>query len=78
VDLPPLWLAPGLYTLSFKLIGRTADNRDERLLSPPVLLDVTGADGRVGRARLAPPLRWTIRRSEPARDHESSGALSRT
>jgi lipopolysaccharide transport system ATP-binding protein len=60
VELPPLWLAPGVYTLYFKFIGRILSGRDERLISDSVILDVTGESHGIGRALLAPSARWTM------------------
>jgi lipopolysaccharide transport system ATP-binding protein len=59
VELPPLWLNPGLYSLHFKLIlgggyGST------RYLSDTFPLDVAGASS-VGEAVLRPGARWSFR-----------------
>ena len=60
VELPPLWLAPGVYTLYFKFIGRKPCGMEERHLSARAVIDVTGnADG-ISRANLAPPVNWTL------------------
>jgi lipopolysaccharide transport system ATP-binding protein len=60
VELPPLWLAPGVYTLYFKFLGRTLAGRDNRLISESVILDVTGESNGIGRALLAPTAHWTM------------------
>jgi lipopolysaccharide transport system ATP-binding protein len=60
VELPPLWLAPGVYTLYFKFIGRKPCGRDERHLSERVVIDVIGSADGIGRANLAPPVNWTL------------------
>jgi lipopolysaccharide transport system ATP-binding protein len=60
VELPPLWLAPGVYTLYFKFLGRTIAGRDNRLISESVILDVAGESNGIGRALLAPSARWTM------------------
>jgi lipopolysaccharide transport system ATP-binding protein len=58
VELPPLWLNPGLYSLHFKLIlgggyGST------RYLSDTFPLDVAGASS-IGAAVLQPGARWSV------------------
>ena len=60
VQLPPLWLTPGIYTLYFKLVGRTASGADERATSERALLDVTGSVNGVSRAILAPRAQWAL------------------
>jgi lipopolysaccharide transport system ATP-binding protein len=60
VELPPLWLAPGVYTLYFKFIGRKPCGRDERHLSERAVIDVIGSADGIGRANLAPPVTWTL------------------
>jgi lipopolysaccharide transport system ATP-binding protein len=72
VALPPLWLAPGVYTLQFKLIGETTAGADERHVSERVVLDVTGEVEALDGARLAPPAQWEM---TPARVVEKVGAL---
>jgi lipopolysaccharide transport system ATP-binding protein len=60
VELPPLWLAPGVYTLYFKFVGRKACGGEERHLSERAVIDVTGSADGIGRANLAPPINWTL------------------
>lgn len=60
VDLPPLWLAPGVYTAYFKLIGRRSTGGEVRQLSDRAIVDVKGGFTGISRASLAPPLRWSI------------------
>ena len=60
VELPPLWLAPGVYTLFFKFIGRKRCGMEERHLSERAVIDITGSSDGIGRANLAPPLDWTF------------------
>lgn len=62
IQLPPLWLTPGLYTLYFKFVGRTTNGGDEKSSSERVLIDVTGSVMGVGRAILAPTATWTLDR----------------
>jgi lipopolysaccharide transport system ATP-binding protein len=61
VQLPVLWLAPGVYSVYFKCIGRHADGSDVRLLSERALLDVGGTVAALGKALLAPDAAWTVR-----------------
>jgi lipopolysaccharide transport system ATP-binding protein len=60
VDIPALWLAPGVYTVHFKFIGQTIDGPEQRHLSERVILDVTGDIEGISRANLVPPLSWTM------------------
>ena len=60
MELPALWLAPSLYSLHFKFIGRTATGAEERHVSERAILDVTGTINGIGRASLAPPTKWTM------------------
>ena len=60
VELPNLWLAPGVYTLYFKFIGRKPSGMEERYLSERSVIDITGSADGIGRANLAPPLDWTF------------------
>src|SRR6266850_1271597 len=62
VELPPLWLAPGVYTLFFKFIGRKPSGMEERHLSERAVIDITGSADGIGRANLAPPVDWTFAR----------------
>ena len=71
VELPPLWLAPGIYTLYFKFIGGKPTGTEERHFSERVILDVTGKVNGISRANLAPPLRWALAH-ESARGREGS------
>ncbi len=59
-SLPPLWLAPGLYTMHFKFSGRTATNVEVKYVSERRVLDVTGWSQERGRALLAPECTWAI------------------
>ncbi len=60
VQVPPLWLAPGLYNVHLKLLGRTHDGRDVRYTSEHRLIDVLGWNGQHGKAYLAPECRWIV------------------
>ena len=61
VELPPLWMAPGVYSVYFKFIGRTQDGGDVRHLSERAIIDVEGSIAAVGKALLAPAAVWTTR-----------------
>jgi hypothetical protein len=68
VEVPPLWLKPGVYTLFLKLTARRASGEEKRVTSERVLLNVTGRLNNHGqdRAVLAPPLRWSLARERAA------------
>jgi lipopolysaccharide transport system ATP-binding protein len=65
VDLPSLWLAPGVYSAYFKFLGHkevlgSPTSTEDRPRSERVIIDVTG-DGRgISKAFLAPPVKWTV------------------
>ncbi|HEX8849561.1 MAG TPA: ABC transporter ATP-binding protein [Gemmatimonadaceae bacterium] len=61
VEMPPLWMAPGVYSVYFKFIGRTQDGGDVRHLSERAIIDVEGSIAAVGKALLAPAAVWTAR-----------------
>jgi lipopolysaccharide transport system ATP-binding protein len=60
VNLPPLWLAPGVYTAYFKFIGQNSSDRQERHLSDRAVFEVPGSVENLGRAVLAPSCDWEI------------------
>ncbi|MDT7604945.1 MAG: lipopolysaccharide transport system ATP-binding protein [Acidobacteriota bacterium] len=68
VEVPALWLKPGIYTIFFKLTGRRASGEEKRYTSERVMLNVTGRLSNHGqdRAVLAPPLRWSLARERAA------------
>lgn len=59
-EFPPLWLAPGLYNVHLKFIGRDATGHDVKFVSERQLLDVTGWSSDHARALLAPSCDWTV------------------
>jgi lipopolysaccharide transport system ATP-binding protein len=59
-SLPPLWLAPGLYTVHFKFVGCSTRNVDARYLSERRILDVRGWSKDRANAMLAPTCEWAI------------------
>jgi len=75
VELPTLWLAPGVYTLYFKFIGRKPCGMEERYLSERSVIDITGSADGIGRANLAPPLDWTFAPDTGLANQEASGSL---
>ncbi|MCM3874378.1 MAG: polysaccharide ABC transporter ATP-binding protein [Pyrinomonadaceae bacterium] len=60
VEIPPLWLAPGMYTLSFKFIGHDSLGHEQRHISERAMLDVAGSVNGIGKAYLDPPSDWTL------------------
>jgi lipopolysaccharide transport system ATP-binding protein len=62
-EIPPLWLMPNVYTLYFKLHGRTDSGEEARYLSERVILDVADqtkqSAGKI-KATLIPPISWSI------------------
>jgi lipopolysaccharide transport system ATP-binding protein len=60
VELPVLWLAPGVYTVYFKLICAGESGMETRHLSDREIVDIVGPARGRGRASLAPPLRWNV------------------
>lgn len=63
-EFPPLWLALGVYTVSFKFVGHKSGIDDQTMLSERVLLDVSGSVNGKSRAILAPQLGWKIQVKE--------------
>ena len=74
VALPPLWIAPGVYSVYFKFMGRSEEGGDIRHLSERAIIDVQGSIAAVGKALLAPAATWTARVPSPLsplRDQQS-------
>jgi lipopolysaccharide transport system ATP-binding protein len=44
VKFPGLWLRPGVYSVHFKLLMNTADAGSGRIISDPLMMDVSGTD----------------------------------
>jgi lipopolysaccharide transport system ATP-binding protein len=59
-SVPPLWLAPGLYTVHLKFLGRTARHADGKFVSERRILDVRGWSQDRANASLAPVCEWTV------------------
>jgi hypothetical protein len=64
IDVPALWLAPGVYRVFCKFIGRTSEGAQRHQWSEPVLLDVTGSIAGIRHAMLAPAVRWNVTPSD--------------
>lgn len=64
IDFPALWLAPGVYTLRFKFMGRDSSGRDWKCESERVLVNVTGSMEGLSRAKLAPAAQWSLQSDE--------------
>lgn len=64
VDLPALWLVPGVYTAHFKMRADNSEGFGERLMSDRVLFEVMGSFDGVSRAILSPDCRWTLSATE--------------
>ena len=64
VNLPPLWLAPGVYTVHFKFLATKPDGTDDRMISERAMLDMDGDSYGIGRATLAPVVRWNLENEE--------------
>jgi lipopolysaccharide transport system ATP-binding protein len=64
VDFPILWLAPGVYTMHFKFIGRDRSGRDVKCESERAIINVTGKTDGLSRAKLAPAANWTLTAEE--------------
>lgn len=75
VEFPPLWLAPGVYTVSFKFVGRKPSDIEEKHLSERALLDIGGRSNGKSRASLAPTLNWKMTPSIASEDERECRAL---
>jgi len=69
VDLPPLWLAPGIYSAYFKFLGHrqglsqssnSFNSSEDRPRSERIMLDVVGDARGISRASLAPNVQWEL------------------
>jgi len=59
VELPPLWLTPGLYTVYSKFLSRSM-GRAARSQSDRLPLEITGPFDRTGKTLLSPKVAWNI------------------
>jgi lipopolysaccharide transport system ATP-binding protein len=60
VNVPVLWLSPGLYTVHLKFLGRSARGVDFKYTSERRILDVRGWSQDRANALLAPACTWAI------------------
>jgi lipopolysaccharide transport system ATP-binding protein len=60
LECPPMWLAPGVYTVFLKFLGTTRAGEDQRHVSERAIVDVTGDSDGIGQASLAPNIAWTM------------------
>jgi lipopolysaccharide transport system ATP-binding protein len=60
VNVPGLWLSPGVYAGYFKVIASTAGITDIRATSEKVMLEVDGDPESSGKAVLNPALEWKV------------------
>ncbi len=62
VDLPALWLAPGIYVVHFWFTGSRMDGEEKRCQSPQVMLNVAGSFRGLDYSRvlLYPPVHWNV------------------
>jgi len=66
VRFPGLWLRPGVYSVSFKLLAAAAGTGNARFLSDSIMLDVTGSDDpEMLLGRLTPNASWEVMDSMP-------------
>jgi hypothetical protein len=70
-ELPPMWLAAGLYTVHFKFFGRSASGVDLKYLSERRILDTRGWTNERANALLAPTCRWSLERVSESQHSES-------
>ena len=68
LSFPALWLRPGVYSLHFKLMGRSLSEGTGRYLSDTVMLDVAGElPSEMLRGTITPDVRWQVQaESRPA------------
>jgi ABC-type polysaccharide/polyol phosphate transport system ATPase subunit len=59
-SIPPLWLAPGLYTVHFKFLGRSVLGVEPKYASERHLLDVRGWSQERLTASLSPDCEWSV------------------
>ncbi len=74
-SVPSLWLAPGLYTVHFKFVGRTSLAGDVKYVSERRILDVRGWSKDRANASLAPACKWTISALDSEPVSTGSGVL---
>jgi lipopolysaccharide transport system ATP-binding protein len=75
INLPPLWLTPGVYTVFLKFVGRKMAV-DEVHSSERAVLDVIGRTNGKSRASLSPSLKWTMLESTGSSPAQPNGHSS--
>jgi lipopolysaccharide transport system ATP-binding protein len=63
IDMPPLWLSPGAYSLYFKFLLPLAGEGEGRRTSERAVLHITGDYDQTGNSVLNPPLAWRLDRN---------------
>lgn len=66
VNVPPLWLNPGLYSAYFKVLVHGEGSGSGRNVSDPIYFTVTGNANQVVTV-LNPPVSWEIKNGSPSR-----------
>lgn len=59
VEIPPLWLTPGVYSIYFKLIARSI-KRPAYVKSERLMLEVIGKFDKTGKTLLTPNVNWDL------------------
>ena len=62
INLPSLWLYPGVYTVYFKLVNRGFKKNEKKYVSERIIIDIKGNIASTGgvRAFLNPDVQWKI------------------
>lgn len=60
IELPPLWLTPGIYSAYFKFLLPQTDVGPGRTKSEKMMIEIHGEFGNAGRAVLSPTIEWTL------------------
>jgi lipopolysaccharide transport system ATP-binding protein len=68
LELPGLWLAPGIYTAYFKFIVPDANSSSGRFMSERAIVEVHGEFKHHGKAVLSPEVKWELRPEDSTRD----------
>lgn len=60
IDVPPLWLGPGVYSVHFKFVGSSEAGENGRYISEPMFFQVDGNTAGLGGATLMPDVDWQV------------------
>ena len=60
VEVPALWLSPGVYSIYFKFLLPTTNVGSGRLFTEKYMLEVRGEVDSTGRALLNPHVKWQL------------------